>query len=109
MGTGAAGVDDALRDALMVKVRDLLTHDEVFQQRRPAGADLQRVLVVGDLHALVGAQGLAGGVGAECFQALELGVGVAAVQGIGPGQCAFWARQVSWYSSVVNSSLRFLP
>lgn len=55
MGAGATGMNDALRDALMVKMRDLFTHDEVFQQRRPAGADLQGVLVIRNLHALVGA------------------------------------------------------
>ncbi len=30
----ASGVHDTLRDTLMVKVRDLLTHNKVFQQRR---------------------------------------------------------------------------
>ncbi|MNG26019.1 hypothetical protein D3C84_1109450 [compost metagenome] len=89
MGSGSAGVNDALGNALMVKMRDLFTHDEVFQQRWPAIADLQRILVVRDLHALVGAQGLLSSIGAEFFQAFELGIGVAAVQGIGPGQCAF--------------------
>src|SRR3990167_5135744 len=89
MSASAPCMDDALWNALMVKMRDFFTHDEVFQQRRPARADLQRVLVVRNLHALIGAQGLFGGVGAKLFQALELGIGVAAVQGIGPGQCAF--------------------
>ncbi|MNC49307.1 hypothetical protein D3C75_984780 [compost metagenome] len=89
MGTGAAGMHDAFRDPLMVKMRDLFTHDEIFQQRRPTGACFQGVLIVCHLHALIGTQGLTGGVGAKCFQAVELGVGVAAVRGIGPGQCAF--------------------
>ncbi|MNQ90660.1 hypothetical protein D3C85_1060120 [compost metagenome] len=88
MGSGSAGVNDALGNALMVKMRDLFTHDEVFEQRRPASPGLQRVLVVRHLDALIGAQGLAGGVGAEFFQAIEFGVGVVAVQGVGPGQCA---------------------
>ena len=30
----ATGVHDTLRDTLMVKVRDLLTHNKIFQQRR---------------------------------------------------------------------------
>ncbi|MNP06390.1 hypothetical protein D3C76_983700 [compost metagenome] len=79
---------DALGDTLMVKVRDFFTHDEVFQQRWPSGAGFQGVLIVRHLHALIGTQGLTGGVGTEFFQAIELGIGVAAVQGIGPGQCA---------------------
>jgi hypothetical protein len=40
-------VDDALGDALVVEVEDLLAQDEVFEQRRAALAGLQRVLVVG--------------------------------------------------------------
>ena len=86
---GAARMDDALWNPLMVKVRDLFTHDEIFQQRRPARPGFQSVLVVCDLHALVGAQCLTGGVGTEFFQALELGVGVGAIRGIGPGHFAF--------------------
>ena len=56
VGAVAAGVDDALGDALVVEVEDLLAEVEVLQQRRAAGADLQRVLVVGDGHALLGGQ-----------------------------------------------------
>lgn len=83
-----AGVHDALRNTLVVKVRDLFTHDEIFQQRRPASAGLQAVLVIGDFHPLIGAQRLASGVGTEFFQALQLGIGVATVQGIGAGKLA---------------------
>jgi hypothetical protein len=50
---------DTLGDPLVIEVRDLLAHDEVFEQRRAARAGAQRVLVVGDAHALVGAQRLA--------------------------------------------------
>ncbi|MNE48025.1 hypothetical protein D3C80_1424640 [compost metagenome] len=85
MGTGTPGMDDALRNTLVVKVRDLLTHDEVFQQRWPTVPGLQGVLVVGDLDALVGAQGLAGGVATKAFQALQLGIGVGPVRGLGAG------------------------
>ena len=42
----AARVDDALGDALVVEVGDLLAEDEVLEQRRPAQPGLQRVLVV---------------------------------------------------------------
>ena len=50
----AARVHDALRDALVIEVGDLLAEDEVLEQRRAAQARLERVLVVGDRHALVG-------------------------------------------------------
>ncbi len=86
---GTARMDDTLRNALMVKVRDLFTHDEIFQQRRPARPGFEGVLVVGDLHALIGAQCLTGGVGTEFFQAVELGVGVGAIRGVGSGHLAF--------------------
>ena len=52
----AARVDDALGDPLVVEVGDLLAEDEVLEQRRPAQAGLERVLVVADRHALVGGQ-----------------------------------------------------
>ena len=48
----AAGMDDALGNALVVEVEDLLAEMEVLDQRRAARADLQRVLVVGDRAAL---------------------------------------------------------
>ena len=83
MGARTTGMHDALRDALMVEVRDLFAHDEVFEQRRAARADFQAVLVIGNLHALISAQGLAGRIGTEFFQRLQFGVGVATVQGIG--------------------------
>ena len=49
-------MDDALRDALVVEVLDLLPQDEVLQQRRAARAGLQGVLVVADRHAVVGGE-----------------------------------------------------
>ena len=55
----AAGMDDALGNALVIEVRDLLAQEEVFQQRRTADVGLQRVLVVADGDALVGRQVLA--------------------------------------------------
>ena len=56
VGAVAARVDDPLGDALVVEVEDLLAEVEVFQQRRAAGADPQRVLVVGDRDALLRGQ-----------------------------------------------------
>ena len=52
----AAGVDDTLGDALVVEVEDLLPEVEVLEQRRTALAGSQRVLVIGDRHALLGGQ-----------------------------------------------------
>jgi hypothetical protein len=62
---------DALGDALVVEVGDLLAQDEVFQQRRAAQAGLQRVLVVGDRHALVGGEHLALRVDPHAVQRLD--------------------------------------
>jgi hypothetical protein len=36
MGGRAASMDDALGNTLMVEMRDLLTHQDVFEQRRAA-------------------------------------------------------------------------
>ena len=65
---GAASVDHALGNALVVEVRDLLAQDEVFEQRRPAQAQAQRVLVVGDRHALVGRDRAPAGIDAVLLQ-----------------------------------------
>ena len=46
MGAGAPGVDDTFWNAFVVKMRDLLAHDEVFKQRRASGAGFQGVLIV---------------------------------------------------------------
>ena len=56
----SAGVDDPLRDALVVEVEDLFAQHEVFQQRRPARAQPQAVLVVRNRDAHVGGQTGAG-------------------------------------------------
>ena len=52
----AARVDDALGNPLVIEVGDLLAEDEVLEQRRAPRADAERVLIVGDRHALVGRQ-----------------------------------------------------
>ncbi len=51
-----AGVNDTLRDTLMVKMGDLLTQDEIFEQGRTAGPGAQRVLIVSDAHPLIGGE-----------------------------------------------------
>src|SRR5690606_25928289 len=56
MSPGAAGMHDALGDALMVEVGDLLAKNEVLEQRRSADPRLQRGLVIGDQHTLIGGQ-----------------------------------------------------
>ena len=53
MRPGAAGMDDSLRNPLVVKVRDLFSKMEVFQQRRPAVSGLQRILIIIKPQALV--------------------------------------------------------
>jgi hypothetical protein len=47
---------DALGDALMVEVEDLLTEVEVFENGRSPRADLQGILVVRHRSALRGGQ-----------------------------------------------------
>ena len=44
---------DALGNALVIEMRDLLAQDEVFEQRGTAQAGLEGILVVRDRHALV--------------------------------------------------------
>ncbi|MNR03672.1 hypothetical protein D3C85_1195810 [compost metagenome] len=112
MGPGTAGMHDAFRDALVVKMRDLLTHDEVFKQRRATVASLEGVLVVGNLDPLIGAQGLAGGVTAKHLQALQLGVGIGPVGGLGTGELAFLGRVLlagHQCALLTQSVLRFDP
>lgn len=46
MSRRTTGVDDALRDPLVVEVRDLLPQVMVLQQHRPTGTRLQRVVRV---------------------------------------------------------------
>ena len=56
MGAIAARMHDPLGNALVVEMEDLLAEMEVFDEGRAAGADSQRVLVVGDRAALRGGQ-----------------------------------------------------
>ena len=51
---------DALRDALVIEMGDLLAQDEILEQRRAARAALERILIVGDRDALIGGQCIAG-------------------------------------------------
>ena len=102
-------MDDALRDALVVEVGDLLPHDEVFEQGGPAGTGAQRILVVGDLHAMIGAQCLAGGIGAELYQLLEFLRGVRAIQGIGTGEFTLGGRSHGRSSSGACQALFASP
>jgi hypothetical protein len=78
---GAAGVDDALGDALVIEVGDLLPEVEVLHEGRPALAGLQRMIGVGQPQALRGGEELArlllNGLG--CSGGRCRGVGVFAV------------------------------
>jgi hypothetical protein len=52
----AAGMHDALGNALMVEVEELLTEVKIFEGCGAAGTDAERVLIVGDGDALLGGQ-----------------------------------------------------
>src|ERR1051325_5517903 len=56
MGAEPACMHDALGDALVIKVEDLLAEMKILKCRRPAAADSQRILVVGDRSSLLGRQ-----------------------------------------------------
>jgi len=83
----AAGMHDALGNALMVEVRDLLAQDEVFEQRGAAWRVAQRVLVVGDRNALLGRHHrvIAAGLLLQFVTIAALGVG-----GRGGGKGRTW-------------------
>src|SRR5688572_27880533 len=59
MGAGSPSMDHPFRDPFVIERRDLLAEDEVLQQRGTPGTGSERVLIVGDVHALVGRQQLA--------------------------------------------------
>jgi hypothetical protein len=72
MHTSAAGMDDPLRNSLVVEVVDLLAEDHVLEQHRAASVRLELVLIVGDGHALVRGQPL------DAFSRLLVGLGAGA-------------------------------
>src|ERR1700683_1286946 len=49
----AARMNDALRDAFVVKVKNFLPKMEIFQCGRPPGTDLQGVLIVSNRDSLL--------------------------------------------------------
>ena len=53
MRRGAPGVDDPLRNPLMIEVLDLFTQNEIFKQRRAASTCFERILVIGNTGALI--------------------------------------------------------
>jgi len=91
----AAGMHDALGNALMVEVGDLLAQDEVFQQRRPARGIAQRVLVVGDRNALVGGQRRVGAAGV-LMQFVPLATAVGGRCGFGAGLAGGHVAAPGW-------------
>lgn len=56
MRTISARMHDPLRDALMIKVKDLLTEMEILDESWSERSDLEHVLVVGERAALRGDQ-----------------------------------------------------
>jgi hypothetical protein len=59
VGTKSAGVHDALRDTLVIEVKELLPKVEILERRGAALADLERVLIVCDGYSLLGRQDFA--------------------------------------------------
>ena len=53
----SAGVNDALRDSLVIEMGDLLPEREIFQKRRAPVPGFQRILIVRDDDALIGREG----------------------------------------------------
>src|ERR1043165_5086756 len=56
MGAEAPRMHNALGDALVIKVEDLLAEMKILKRRRPAAPDSQRILVVSDRGSLLGRQ-----------------------------------------------------
>src|ERR1043165_8452360 len=56
MGAEAPRMHNALGDALVIKVEDLLAEMKILKRRRPPAPDSQRVLVVSDRGSLLGRQ-----------------------------------------------------
>lgn len=87
MRAGASSVHDALGNALMIEVNDLLAEDEVFEKRRPPQPGLERVLVVGDGNALVRGECAAAGINPNTVERPDRGIeahlGVAAPEVLG--------------------------
>ena len=75
MRGGTTRVDHPLGNAFMVEMGDLFAQDKVFQRGRPAQADLERILVVGDGHALAGGQALLAGIDAHAVERTDGRVG----------------------------------
>ena len=76
---------DALGDALVIEVGDLLAKVEVFEQRRPAVTGLQRVLIILEAYTLVRRQHRTGAVLSHEGQIRRLGIVPRARQRLGPG------------------------
>jgi hypothetical protein len=56
MRSGAARMNDPLWNSLMIEMRDFFTKDEILQQGRAARIGLERVLIVGNRHTLIGCE-----------------------------------------------------
>jgi hypothetical protein len=46
-------VNDTLRNTLVIEMRDFFAKDEILQKRRAARIGSERVLIIGNCHALV--------------------------------------------------------
>ena len=54
VGARPAGVNDPLRNSLVIEMGDLLPEGEIFQERRTSVPGFQRILIVRDDDALIG-------------------------------------------------------
>jgi hypothetical protein len=90
-------VDDALGDALMIEMEDLLAQNEILQQRRAARARLEAVLVVADRYAMIGRKDRSGIVGALVRLAAVAGVALALIDHKNPlvAVTSAWLRGIT--------------
>ena len=83
-------MNDTLRNSLVVEVGDLLPQNEIFQQRWAAGTGAQRVLIVGNAHALVSGQRIVFSAFALWLQGIEF---------FAVGIRGFQAARGGWFSA----------
>lgn len=84
----ASGVNYPLRDPLVVKMRDLLAHDEIFQQRRAPLAGFQSVLIIRNAGAGIGGQRLTRRILTGHLKLLDLFAAIFAIWCVSTGQFA---------------------
>jgi hypothetical protein len=108
-------MNDTLRNSLVVEVGDLLPQNEIFQQRWAAGTGAQRVLIVGNAHALVSGQRIVFSAFALWLQGIEFfAVGIRRFQaaravGSAPGAVGFGVGRHSCHPAPASRDPAALP